>query len=123
MDSPDVKGLWIVGPPGCGKSSKVRSNYSPFYLKAQNKWWDGYKGEPYVLIDDFDKQGACLAHYIKIWADRYHCYGEIKGGTVPLAHTRLIITSNYFIEDIWPGADNITLRDAINRRFIIDNMN
>lgn len=42
-----------------------------------------------------------IGHMLKIVADRYKCYGEIKGGTVALRHTKFIITSNYLPEDIW----------------------
>lgn len=84
------------------------------YLKPQNKWWDGYTGQKYVLLDDFDKQGACLGHYLKIWADRYACTGETKGGTIPLKFEKFIITSNYTPDQLWEDTE---MRAAIERRF------
>lgn len=61
-------------------------------------------------------QGKCLSHYIKLWADKYETYGETKGGSVPLRHKQLVITSNYRPEDIWP--EDKTLLEAIKRRFV-----
>jgi hypothetical protein len=112
MDYTDVKGHWYWGPPGTGKSHKARADYPNSYLKSQNKWWDGYQGQPTVIIDDLDTD--CLAHHLKIWADKYSCSGEVKGGTVPLQHTALIVTSNYAIEQLFK--DEI-MAAAIRRRF------
>lgn len=85
-DCSDVRGTWYWGKPGVGKSHRARAENPSLYIKAQNKWWDGYKGQGAVLLDDLDKGGSCLGHYLKIWADKYACTGEIKGATVPLNH-------------------------------------
>lgn len=116
-DHDDVRGQWFVGPPGTGKSYEARSRYQPLYLKQQNKWWDNYQAEPYVLLDDMDHGGACLGHYIKIWADRYACTGEIKGSTVRLRHKVFVVTSNYTIQQLWPSDPEMC--KAIERRFTV----
>ena len=106
---------WIHGPAGAGKSYACRVAYPGLYCKPQNKWWDGYNGETAVLIDDFDKAGACLAHYMKIWADGYSFNAEIKGGMIRPGYTTLLVTSNYLPEDIF--TDDAELVAAIRRRF------
>jgi len=75
----------------------------------------GYINQKHVLLDDFDKGGACLGHHIKIWTDRYACTGETKGGQIPLNYDKFIITSNYTPEQIWP--DDAILVQAVRRRF------
>lgn len=114
-DHEDVRGYWFYGPPGAGKSYTARKEFPHCFLKSQNKWWDGYQGQQAVLLDDFDKSGACLGHYLKIWADRYACTGEIKGATIPLNYSSFVITSNYHPSEIWP--DDSVLCEAITRRF------
>lgn len=111
----DVRGEWYVGVPGAGKSRKVAADHPDAFRKAQNKWFDGYDGEETIILDDLDKGGACLGHYLKIWGDRYPCTGEIKGGTVHLAHTKIIVTSNYRVKELWP--DDEQMVQAIKRRF------
>ena len=106
---------WIYGEPRTGKSYACRSAYPELYEKPQNKWWDGYHGETAVLLDDFDKQGACLGHYLKIWADNYRFNAEVKGGMLRPCYTVLLVTSNYTPDQIF--TDDKELCDAIVARF------
>lgn len=111
--------FWIYGRPRVGKSHIVREMFPDLYDKPQNKWWDLYEHERCVLIDDFDKQGECLGHHLKIWADDYRFLGEIKGGSIYISNEILIVTSNYRIEDIF--TDN-EVRDALMCRFMCLNL-
>ena len=107
-----VRGMWIWGAPGTGKTRHVWDTYGgTLYEKAQNKWFDGYCGEKNILLDDLDTD--ILGHYLKRWMDRYPVKGEIKGGTLQLQHDLLIVTSNYQIEELFKCP---TLALAIRRR-------
>lgn len=68
------------------------------------------------MIEDLDKKHHVLDYHLKLWADRYHCPGETKGGMVPLTHEKLIVTSQYHPNELFEAEET---RAAINRRFQI----
>lgn len=92
--TPDSKpGLRLAGPPGVGKSHHARLLGSPLgiYNKNHTKWWDGYRGEDCVLIDDVDKTHRWMSGYIKNWVDLYSF--EARRKVAPLASVRYLPSS------------------------------
>jgi len=112
----DLKELnfWYFGPSGCGKSKTARTQFPDYFDKAINKWWDGYRHQTAVILDDLDKSHACLGHYIKRWADRYPFQAEVKGSHGYFRPRHIVVTSQYSIDQIWDDAET---REAMHRRF------
>ena len=47
-DTPHLRGRWIWGKSGVGKSRMARDKYGEgktIFPKHRNKWFDGYQGE------------------------------------------------------------------------------
>lgn len=96
-------GVWICGPPRSGKDYAVRK-FGNLYVKPLNKWWDGYNGEPNVLLSDVEPDHArWLGYFLKIWCDRYPFIAEIKGGSMKIRPERVYVTSNFLLSDVFKG--------------------
>lgn len=106
---------WIWGPAGVGKTSSVFLKYPDgIYIKDTNQWWDGYQDQPVVLIDDMDPFKRHLSREFKIWGDRYSFPAQVKGGTRVVRPLKIIVTSQYRIDEIW---EDEATRAAIHRRY------
>ena len=105
---------WYWGETGTGKSRSARALYPLAYVKNLNKWWDGYDGQDTVIIDEWSPDHGMLASYLKIWSDHYPFRAEVKGSSMMIRPTRIIITSNYSITECFKTMSDIL---PISRRF------
>lgn len=110
---------WWVGPTGTGKSRLVWELYPQHFAKTLNKWWDGYKFQDVVVIEEWAPRNECTASFLKVWADRYAFSAEVKGAILPMIRPKkLIVLSNYTIEQCFPQKEDC---DPLLRRFTVIN--
>lgn len=65
-------GIWYTGPSGSGKSHMAYSDYHPdtHYEKTlEDEWWDGYKGQPIVILNEF--RGQVKYHELLSLVDKW----------------------------------------------------
>ena len=105
------------GEPGTGKTKAVWDEFDveDVYVKSPGKWWDGYRGQKVILIDDFDPSTCfdiTFDFYLKL-LDRYPMRIEWKGGSGEFYSKVIIFTSNFDSEDWFISRRN---RSAFFRR-------
>ena len=114
--------LWLWGKAGCGKTSRVYTEFPGAFRKPKNKWWDGYQFEDVVVLDDVVvKDGEWMNGFLRQWADRYGFVAEIKGASAHIRPKRFIVTSNFSIDEVFATATEAD-REAIHRRFKEEHM-
>lgn len=93
--------IFLWGKAGVGKTKFVFDKHprEDIYVKDGTQWWDGYKGEKIILIDDFD--GKWPFRDLLRLLDRYPYQGQIKGGYVKIAPTHIYITCEYHIRELY----------------------
>jgi len=114
LDWVDPPNEWRFGPTRTGKSFTARKENPGFYLKMNNKWWDGYLDEEIVLIEDIGRTHEYMGDHLKIWADKYGFRAEIKNLTIVLRPQKIVVTSNYSIAQLFPDPN---VHEPLQARF------
>lgn len=107
---------WFYGLSGAGKTRRVEREFPGYYDHLLDKWWDDYDGEETVLYDDIGPWNKELGTELKRIAGNKPARVQIKGTSTLVRPKRIVVTSQYRIDDIWDIKDQAT-RDAIHRRF------
>lgn len=112
----DISVVVHVGPPGTGKSwsvwhsEKMDDIYALTMYGKGSTWFDGYTGQPTLLIEDFKGQ-IDYQELLRI-LDIYPLMVQIKGGSCMAKWTKVYITTN-FEPSLWYDAQPF---GALNRR-------
>lgn len=89
--------LWFYGPTGTGKTRtaiEIAQESGMNYWVSNDpdlKWFDGYNGQEYAIIDDFRRQGIKFSWMLRL-LDRYPLLVQVKGGYVRWIPLVIIIT-------------------------------
>lgn len=114
----DVEVIVLVGPTGCGKTRYAYENFGEdmydLVCTGGKTWFDGYNGEKTLLLDEFGKDAVNYEFLLRL-LDRYPMRIEVKGGFIYAQWTRVIITSNLYINTWYPNRDIAALHRRISK--------
>lgn len=95
------KVFWIYGQTGVGKTRSAyefgqslygAANASVWISSGSLQWFDGYDGQPFVIIDDFRPKHCEFSFFLRL-LDRYPFRVPIKGGFVEWNPSYVFITT------------------------------
>lgn len=100
---------YVYGPTGTGKTRYIHEQKDCFTLNGSDlKWFDGYRGESCLGIDEYDNNISCSDMLSLL--DGYTKRLPIKGGFTYAHWTKIIITSNIHPSDLHKAAKDIHRR-------------
>lgn len=119
-----TKGLWYYGPTGTGKSHEAFKNYHPdncYIYNTETKWWDGYRQQETVIINDF--RGELPYNYLLQLVDKWPMNVPIRGKEdVPFTSKTVIITSSLGPEEVYVNRNRSDGIEQLHRRFEVKKM-
>jgi len=106
------------GPTRTGKTRKAweEAGADAFVKDPNTKWWDGYRGQENVIIDEF--RGLINISHMLRWLDRYPVIYEFKGGAIASNVKNFWITSNLDPRS-WYGSEDMATQEALFARIEI----
>lgn len=116
-----TQGTWYHGPTGAGKSHRAFDNYHPdtHYVKecgeGDSKWWDGYKGQEVVILDDF-RGGMPYGELLSLCDKCPKKVSRRCREPVPFLAKRIIVTSSKPPEALYSNCDG-NAHAQLYRRF------
>jgi hypothetical protein len=130
VDKTELEHLWIYGQPGTGKTISVEMLYpEAFTMDIDSGYYDGYNGQEQIIVPDIDNRmlRKIGLQKLKTMCDSTGFNANVKYAGGQKIKSKIIITSNYSIEDCFKyngkdpkyNADWYTEVDlqAIKRRF------
>lgn len=111
----------LFGPPGCGKTRAFYDLPSPdkgVVPCTDGFWFDGYEGQSWVLLDDFDGRASkwTLQNLLRV-IDRYPIHVPVKGGFTAWAPEVIYVTTNIHPLEWYTWQQREQQQGALIRRF------
>jgi len=112
----DVTTFCFYGASGTGKTSAVYSRHAheDVYAKLKGEFWDGYEGQPVILLDEFDGTQLAYTELLKV-LDGHPLRVNIKGSSRAANWTNVYICSNVHPDSFYPNISGERLM-ALERR-------
>ena len=114
-----TKGVWLWGPTGTGKSHRAANmEGTQYWWTNDNGWWDGYKQQDVVILNDF--RGNIAYGEMLQMVDKWP-YAVRRRGREPMPFTSkmVVVTSSLHPKDVYKNLSAEDKLAQLERRFDI----
>lgn len=114
-----TKGYWYWGPTGTGKSHKAYNDIileRRYTYPSDNGWWDGYKGQEIVIINDF-RGGIPYGELLQMVDKWPYNVRRRNREPAPFISKTVIITSALHPKDVYCNISQLDKLEQLYRRF------
>lgn len=117
-----TQGTWFYGKTGCGKSEYVFDNFDinkAYSYPYDNGWWDGYKQQEIVIIDEF--RGQIAFNELLRMVDKHpnYCVRRRCREPMPFNSKQVLITSSMSPQEVFNKLSKNDSLSQLYRRFKI----
>lgn len=116
-----TKGIWYWGETGVGKSHKAFEGFTPethYVLPNDNGWWDAYKQQDTVIINDF--RGEIKYNELLNLVDKWPFTVKRRNREpLPFTSKLVIITSSLPPDQIYHNRNDEDKIEQLLRRFVV----
>lgn len=105
---------WRWGAAGTGKTRGAVEKHANRYIKDNTKWWDGYKQQEAIIIDDYEANEWGYRDLLRL-LDRYEYSGQTKGGYVKINSPFIYICSEFPPHELWKDNKLAQVERRINK--------
>lgn len=117
-----TKGIWYWGSTGVGKSHRAFEGYHPdtHYVKDLNTmWWDGYKGQEIVILNEF--RGQFRFSFLLELIDKWPLNVPIRNKeSIPFLAKKVVITCNTRPEDLFSNTVGDRMDQLLRRCDVVE---
>jgi len=113
---------WIYGPHGTGKSfpyEQLRDHRGNCFFKTHDNVWQDYRGEPIVVIDEFEPEHTHMLGLLKQWMGKGVIEAKVLYSGGKFRPKRIIVTSQYHPKVLWPKLHDTNMLGSLYRRMRI----
>lgn len=103
-----VKGIWIWGNPGLGKSYFAKrelpqilgSTKEKIYEQLSHVWFDCYENHEIIMKEDLNNMTKGWVDWLMTVGDAEAKLVQVKGGSTSLNHKFAVVTSNFSLRTL-----------------------